>query len=96
MQIRKDCLSSLPERIFMLEPPFSAKKEIAFLEQREEELFEQLKKEIPGSASNILMEYSDVLTLLCIEAESHFYERGMNDAVGFRTILRAFISKILK
>ncbi|HEX9063322.1 MAG TPA: hypothetical protein VF941_24380 [Clostridia bacterium] len=96
MQIKKECLSSLPERIFMLEPAFSARKDIAFLEQREEELFERLKKEIPGSAANILMEYSDVLTLLCIEAESHFYERGMNDAGGFKVFLKAFISKILK
>ncbi|HEX9060095.1 MAG TPA: hypothetical protein VF941_07930 [Clostridia bacterium] len=94
MHIRKKIMESLLERVFDLEPAFSKRKEIALLEKREEELFERLKEELPVSAINILMEYSDVLTLLCIEAESYFYKNGMRDAGRIKMLLRTALYSI--
>lgn len=92
MQARKNFMS----RIFILEPAFSKRKEVAFLERREEELFDRLKKEVSEDAADILMEYSDVVTLLCIEAERHFYKCGLKDAGRLKAFLQACISQILE
>ncbi|HEX9061068.1 MAG TPA: hypothetical protein VF941_12885 [Clostridia bacterium] len=92
MLFRKKIIETLWERVFELEPDFSKRKEIALLEKREEELFGRLKKELSEDAVNILMEYSDVVTLLCIEAESYFYKNGMKDGGRIRTFIQTVFS----
>ncbi|HEX9060414.1 MAG TPA: hypothetical protein VF941_09565 [Clostridia bacterium] len=93
MNIKNKIMESLLERIFELEPVFSRRKEIAFLEKREEELFNRLKDELPANAVNILMEYSDVVTLLCIEAQSYFYKNGMKDGGRIKTFFHTAFSR---